>query len=135
MSKAGIWGDLGNGMYRNPVLFTDYPDPDAIRVGDTYYMTSSEMNFMGMRILASKDLVNWQMIGSIYDRLPGKEYETMERYGRGSWAPSIRYHNGIFRPTLQQRKQSGLRSFAEVASEFELPVCRRKGVPPLFLSA
>ena len=96
MHNVGIWGDQGNGMYRNPVLFADYPDPDAIRVGDTYYMTCSEMNFMGMVILSSKDMVNWQLIGRIYDRLPGREYETMERYGRGSWAPSIRYHNGIF---------------------------------------
>ena len=96
MTKVGAWGDQGNGTYRNPVLFADYPDPDAIRVGDTYYMTSSEMNYMGMRILSSRDLVNWQMIGSIYDRLPGREYEAMERYGRGSWAPSFRYHNGEF---------------------------------------
>ncbi len=96
MNKVGSWGDQGNGFYKNPVLFSDYPDPDAIRVGDTYYMTCSEMNYMGMRILASKDLVNWQVINRIYDRLPGKEFETMERYGRGSWAPSFRYHNGVF---------------------------------------
>ncbi len=96
MDKIGSWGDQGNGTYQNPVLFADYPDPDAIRVGDTYYMTCSEMNYMGMRILSSKDMVNWQLINRIYDRLPGEEYETMKRYGRGSWAPSIRYHNGIF---------------------------------------
>ena len=96
MKNVGLWGDQGNGMYRNPVLFGDYPDPDAIRVGDTYYMICSEMNFMGMRILSSKDMVNWQFLGSVYERLPGREYETMERYGRGSWAPSLRYHNGCF---------------------------------------
>lgn len=96
MSNVGSWGDQGNGMYRNPVLFADYPDPDAIRVGDTYYMTCSEMNYMGMVILTSKDMVNWQVINRIFDRLPGREYETMERYGRGSWAPSFRYHNGMF---------------------------------------
>ena len=96
MKNVGLWGDQGNGMYRNPVLFGDYPDPDAIRVGDTYYMICSEMNYMGMRILSSKDMVNWQFLGSVYDRLPGREYETMERYGRGSWAPSLRYHNGCF---------------------------------------
>ena len=96
MKNVGLWGDQGNGMYRNPVLFGDYPDPDAIRVGDTYYMICSEMNYMGMRILSSKDMVNWQFLGSVYERLPGREYETMERYGRGSWAPSLRYHNGCF---------------------------------------
>ena len=96
MQNVGAWGDQGNGTYRNPVLFGDYSDPDVCRVGDTYYMTCSEFNYMGMPILTSRDLVNWQLIGRIYDRFPGREYDDMQRYGRGSWAPSIRYHDGMF---------------------------------------
>ncbi len=95
-TSAGLWGDQGNGLYRNPVLFADYSDPDVCRVGEDYYMVCSEFNFMGIPVLHSKDLVNWTLIGRVFDRFPGKEYDTMERYGRGSWAPSIRYHEGAF---------------------------------------
>ena len=50
--------DLGNGRFRNPVLFADYSDPDVIRVGDTFYMTASSFNYTpGLPILISKDLV------------------------------------------------------------------------------
>ncbi len=51
---------------------------------------------MGMPVLHSKDLVNWDLIGQVFDRFPGREYDEMKRYGRGSWAPSIRYHEGTF---------------------------------------
>ena len=30
----------------NPVTRLDYPDPDVIRVDDTYYMVSTTMHFM-----------------------------------------------------------------------------------------
>lgn len=96
LDSVGIWGDQGNGMYRNPVLFGDYSDPDVCRVGEDYYLVCSEFNYMGMPVLHSKDLVNWNVIGKVFDRFPGREYDDMKRYGRGSWAPSIRYHNGIF---------------------------------------
>ena len=56
-----VWvSDLGNGKYKNPVLYADYSDPDACRVGDDFYMTSSSFNCLpGLQILHSKDLVNW----------------------------------------------------------------------------
>lgn len=55
-----VWvSDLGNGKYKNPVLYADYSDPDACRVGDDFYMTSSSFNCLpGLQILHSKDLVN-----------------------------------------------------------------------------
>jgi hypothetical protein len=54
----------GQRPYRNPVLNADYSDPDAIRVGDTYYMTSSSFNSApGLPLLQSKDMVNWQLVG------------------------------------------------------------------------
>lgn len=91
------WGDQGNGTYINPVLNADYSDPDAIRVGDDYYMVCSEFHFMGMPVLHSKDLVNWTIIGQIYHEFKfSPEFDTNDRYAGGSWAPSIRYHDNKF---------------------------------------
>ena len=61
-----VWvSDLGNGKYKNPVLYADYSDPDACRVGDGFYMTSSSFGCLpGLQILHSKDLVNWTFIGA-----------------------------------------------------------------------
>ncbi|MBR1782095.1 MAG: glycoside hydrolase 43 family protein [Bacteroidales bacterium] len=90
------WGDQGNGTYINPVLNADFSDPDAIRVGDTYYMVASDFHFLGMQILRSKDLVNWEYITQLYSRFDYPGWETNEHYSGGSWAPSIRYHDGLF---------------------------------------
>ena len=91
-----VWGDQGNGTYINPILNADYSDPDVTRVGDTYYMVASDFHFMGMQVLKSKDLVNWEYIAQIYDRLDAPGYDDNARYGHGSWAPAIRYHDGRF---------------------------------------
>ena len=90
------WGDQGNGTYKNPVLNADFSDPDVIRVGSEYYMICSDFHFMGMQIWKSTDMVNWQFAAQVYDRLPFKEYDTMDRYAGGSWAPALRYHDGEF---------------------------------------
>ncbi len=90
------WGDQGNGTYINPILPADYSDPDVIRVDSTYYMVASDFHFMGMQILTSRDLVNWRVAAQIYHRLPFAGYDTNERYAGGSWAPSIRWHDGWF---------------------------------------
>lgn len=90
------WGDQGNGTYINPVLNADYSDPDAIRVGDKYYMVASDFHFMGMQVLESSDLVNWTLIAQLYDRLDFPKWDTNERYAGGSWAPAIRYHDGKY---------------------------------------
>ena len=92
-----VWvPDNGNGTYKNPVINADYSDPDAIRVGDDYYMISSSFNHVpGLPILHSKDLVNWQLIGHALKKLPSPHFDTV-RHGGGVWAPSIRLHNGEF---------------------------------------
>jgi len=88
--------DLGNGRYKNPVIFADYSDPDMVRVEDDFYMVSSSFNCMpGIPVLHSKDLVNWTIIGHVYDRLPLEKYDKPV-HGQGSWAPSIPYHNNTF---------------------------------------
>ncbi len=95
--QKGNWGDQLDGTYKNPILNADYSDPDVIKVGDAFYMVCSEFHFMGMPVLKSTDLVNWTIIGQVYNRLDIHEkYNTMDKYGSGSWAPSIRYHNNKF---------------------------------------
>lgn len=91
------WGDLGDGTYSNPVLPADYSDLDCIRVGDDYYAISSTMQYSpGMIVLHSKDLVNWSILGHVISDLtqigPELNWDRMNRYGRGVWAGSIRYH-------------------------------------------
>src|SRR5688572_6045907 len=62
--------DLGNGRYQNPILNADYSDPDAVRVGDTYYMTASSFNSApGLPLLQSKDMVNWTLVGHALPKL------------------------------------------------------------------
>lgn len=92
-----LWqADLGNGRYRNPILFSDYSDPDVIRVEDTYYMTSSSFNYIpGLPILESKDLVNWELVNYAVKAIPFEHFDK-PLHARGIWAPSIRYHDNKF---------------------------------------
>jgi beta-xylosidase len=93
-----VWvADNGDGTYNNPVLNADYSDPDAIRVGDNFYLVSSSFEDVpGLPILQSKDLVNWTIIGHALKRQPPFEHFSVPRHGEGVWAPSIRYRNGEF---------------------------------------
>ncbi len=87
--------DLGDGRYKNPILYADYSDPDVIRVGGDYYMTASSFTYVpGLPILHSKDLVNWEPINYAAYELTD-EYDK-PRHGCGVWAPSIRYHDGKY---------------------------------------
>jgi beta-xylosidase len=89
--------DLGNGQYKNPVLHADYSDPDAIRVGDTYYMTSSSFNSTpGLPLLQSKDMVNWELVGHALPALVPADHFATPRHGDGVWAPCLRWHDGKF---------------------------------------
>lgn len=89
--------DLGDGRYRNPILHADYADPDAIRVGDTYYMVASSFaNAPGLPLLSSKDMVNWELKGHALPRLAPEAQFAAPQHGKGVWAPSLRYHDGKF---------------------------------------
>lgn len=90
------WGDQGDGTYRNPILNADYSDPDVIRVGNTYYMVCSDFHYIGMQVLKSDDMVNWSILSQVYHRFDFPGWNENKRYAGGSWAPSIRYHNGKF---------------------------------------
>ena len=89
------WGDQGNGTYVNPVLNADFSDPDVIRVGTKYYMVASDFHFMGMQVLESTDMVNWRYVSQIYRRIDEPGWDTNSHYAGGSWAPAIRYHDGL----------------------------------------
>ena len=92
---------MNNSASINPITCLDYPDPDVIRVGDTYYMVSTTMHFMpGCEILRSYDLQNWEHASYVYDYLDNTPAQRLENgqniYGKGMWAASLRYHNGMF---------------------------------------
>ena len=88
--------DLGDGRYRNPILYADYSDPDAIRVGEDYWMTASSFtDTPGLPILHSRDLVNWTIVNHAIDRVPDPRYAQVHP-GCGVWAPAIRHHDGKF---------------------------------------
>ena len=93
-----VWvADNGNGTYKNPILHADYSDPDAIRVGDDYYLVASSFEDVpGLPVLHSKDLVNWTILTHALKRQPPFDYYAKTQHGAGVWAPSIRYHNGEF---------------------------------------
>ncbi|RTQ51762.1 glycoside hydrolase [Hymenobacter gummosus] len=93
-----VWvPDLGNGTYKNPVLYADYSDPDVVRVGSDFYLTSSSFNAVpGLQILHSKDLVNWSIIGAVFRQQPPLARYAVPQHGNGVWAPAIRYHNKEF---------------------------------------
>ena len=83
------------------IIPADFPDPDIIRVDDTYYMVSTTMHFMpGCVILRSHNLVDWEHAAYVYDELEATEKETLSdnkgAYGKGMWAACLRYHNGKF---------------------------------------
>lgn len=95
----GITGYAGE-TFRNPVIYADVPDMSVIRVGDEFYMISTTMHLMpGAPVMRSKDLVNWEIISYVFDKLtdtPNYDLKNGTVYGRGQWASSIRYHNGKF---------------------------------------
>ncbi len=93
--------DNGDGTFTNPVIYSDVPDLDVIRVEDNYYMVSTTMHLSpGMPIMKSKDLVNWEIVNYCYDILDDSDELSLRNgkkaYGDGTWAASIKYHDGKF---------------------------------------
>ena len=85
----------------NPVIYADVPDMSMIRVGDTYYMSSTTMHMApGVPIMKSKDLVNWELVNYCYDILADVDALNLNNgknaYGSGTWASCIRYHNNMY---------------------------------------
>ncbi|MBB3188099.1 beta-xylosidase [Microbacter margulisiae] len=85
----------------NPIIYADVPDMSMIRVGHNYYMSSTTMHMSpGVPIMKSEDLVNWHIVNYAYDTLANIDALNLadgkSAYGQGSWASSLRYHNGIY---------------------------------------
>ena len=96
-------------QYSNPVINSDVPDVDAIRVGDTYYMTSTTMSYTpGVPVMKSKDLVNWEICNYVYETMSNDNKMNLSNsdgdlknnngnaYSKGSWASSLRYFKGTY---------------------------------------
>jgi len=96
----------------NPMAWTDLPDPDVIRVGDYYYLVTTTMHLMpGAPVMRSRDLVNWETVSYLFDRLTDSpKYDLLEGtvYGRGQWATSLKYHNGKFYALLAPNEMSAV---------------------------
>lgn len=101
LRSTTIITQAGEDTFNNPVIWADVPDPSVIRVDDTYYMSSTTMHMNpGLPIMKSHDLVNWEIVNYVYDVLEKGDKQALRNgqneYGQGSWASSLRYHNGTF---------------------------------------
>ena len=109
---ADDYATLHTEKIQNPMLWADVPDPDVIRVGDTFYLVSTTMHLMpGAPVMASKDLKNWETVGYIFDKLTDSpKYDLLQGtvYGRGQWATSLKYHNGKFYALLAPNEQGSM---------------------------
>ena len=135
--RSEVWSpDNGDGTYTNPVINADYSDPDVCvgASGDDYYMTASSFQCTpGLPILHSKDLVNWEIVGYALKELYTGDTEMVEhfnvpRHGEGVWAPSIRYHDGVYY-IYWGDPDFGVYMVktTDPAGEWETPVCIIKG--------
>lgn len=95
-AQASASSDNGDGTFTNPVIYSDVPDLDVIRVGDVYYMVSTTMHMSpGCPVMKSTDMVNWEIVNYVYDTLGDEDKMALRNgesdYGNGSWAASLRY--------------------------------------------
>ncbi|HEX7654240.1 MAG TPA: family 43 glycosylhydrolase, partial [Verrucomicrobiae bacterium] len=103
IAGPNAWGwqaDNGDGTFKNPVLYADYPDPDIIRVSNDFYLVSTTFaDSPGINVLHSKDLVNWELSSHVATNLDGGNFYNLiggSAYRGGFWASSLRYYNGTF---------------------------------------
>ncbi|MEV4884556.1 family 43 glycosylhydrolase [Chitinophaga ginsengisegetis] len=125
--------DNGDGTFTNPIIWADFPDNDVIRVGDTYYMVTTTMYFFpGVPVLKSTDLVNWEYASNAVQQFkqhPFYDLNGGNRYGKGQWASSIRYHNGKFHILFLTLNEGG---FLCTATKAEGPWEIRKLARPYY---
>jgi xylan 1,4-beta-xylosidase len=87
--------------YTNPVIAGDFPDPSVIRVGEDFYATATSGGWSPhFPILHSRDLVNWKVIGAVFDKKPA--------WAKGDfWAPEITVDKGRFFVYYTARRDEG----------------------------
>lgn len=86
-------------VYTNPVIAGDYPDPSVIRVGQDYYATATSSEWAPeFPLLHSRDLVNWRVIGAVFQSRPAW---SVGNY----WAPEISADRGRYFVYYTARKK------------------------------
>ncbi|MFY0685795.1 MAG: glycoside hydrolase 43 family protein [Cyclobacteriaceae bacterium] len=100
LSLSGL-SKAQNGKAHNPIIHADVPDVSIVRVGETYYMSSTTMHMNpGLPIMKSTDLVNWKLVSYAYETLGSADDLNLDNgqnmYGRGSWASCLRYVKGTY---------------------------------------
>ena len=121
---GGTSSDNGDGTFSNPVIWADVPDPDVIRVDDTYYMVSTTMHMSpGVPIMKSYDLVNWETVNYVYDQLEENDACALKNnkndYANGSWASTIRYDKYEKRYYVEFSCQSTNKSYFFTTDDIE----------------
>src|SRR4051812_1606466 len=77
-------------QFQNPVRAGDFPDPSVIRVGNDYWATATSSEWAPhFPILHSRDLVNWEIKGYIFDQMPSWAKANF-------WAPEIAVDKGKY---------------------------------------
>lgn len=80
----------------NPIMPGYYPDPSICAAGDDYYLVNSTFAyFPGVPIFHSRDLAHWEQLGHVLTRDAQLPLGNLE-VSQGIFAPTLRYHNGIF---------------------------------------
>ena len=81
---------------KNPIIPGFHPDPSICRVDKDYYLVTSSFEFLpGLPIFHSRDLIHWRQVGHCLHRPEQMEFPGCQ-YNGGIFAPTLRYHNGMF---------------------------------------
>jgi xylan 1,4-beta-xylosidase len=92
---------LSEAPYTNPVIPGDFADPSVIRVGSEYFASATSGRWApSFPLQRSTDLVNWVVIGALFDRPP---VWTAGVY----WAPDLSVQDGRFRAYYTARRAGG----------------------------
>ena len=129
--QIGSWGDQGDGTYKNPILNADYPDVDIEQVGTIYYMITSTNHYApGMTLLKSKDLVNWTIIGHVFNKLtwePEYNFDRMSGYRFGVFAGDLAHHDGEwFCYFIDTSSGLYVSTAKEITGPWSRPICMLK---------
>jgi xylan 1,4-beta-xylosidase len=82
--------------FPNPLIPGFSPDPSVVLAGGVYYLVTSTFEYLpGIPVYRSTDLVTWAHIGNVATR-PEQAGVDDVATGGGVWAPTIRYHDGVF---------------------------------------
>ncbi|WP_424952614.1 glycoside hydrolase family 43 protein [Deinococcus sp.] len=96
--------------FRNPVISSDFADPDIIRVGRTYYAYSTNVGGSDVPVYTSGDLTHWKALGDALPVLPPWAS------GGNTWAPGVLAVSGGYRLYFTARHTASGRQCIGVAA-------------------